>query len=207
MKKIFYIKTRKTGGTSLVRSIKRCPDITSINITKYNYKNDYTDKDIVICPCYFYKMFHDELSTRYKDYEKITIVRNPISKTISAWKYCQSTRGKSLIECLNDPPSNCISPSTWYSDWMVNHDWVHFTRSQTDGLIYKGKKQYDKLFKLEEYNKIIQYLNKRFDINLKIFHINRNCNSKTEITQEEKDKIYQMYEDDFINFGYSLQYK
>ena len=81
----------------------------------------------------FYKRQVSYFTNKYPNHLRICIVRNPYSKFLSSKNYCKSSKNKKNIEVLNNLPTKQISL----------HDWGHLTRTQTEGLIYNNKKQYD----------------------------------------------------------------
>jgi hypothetical protein len=51
-------------------------------------------------------------------YIKVAVIRNPWDRFVSGWRYCRSTKERSLPNTLSDPPSS-------------GHDYRHVTRQQT----------------------------------------------------------------------------
>lgn len=123
-------------------------------------------------------------------------MRNPVTKLLSAWRYCESTKNKPIIYNLENPPK----------EEENLHDWNHFTCSQTNSLIYNGKKQYDKVFKYENYVEIINYLGRIFDTSLNMEYKNvgdyHSCPKNAIFNKNELKTIYEFYKDDFTNFEY-----
>ncbi|MGH8519156.1 MAG: sulfotransferase family 2 domain-containing protein [Panacagrimonas sp.] len=70
-------------------------------------------------------------------YLVFSIVRNPWDRFVSGWKYCKSTRDRSLRQVLLDPPRE-------------GHDYRHLTRPQHQILLDQdGKPVYDVLLHYE----------------------------------------------------------
>ena len=85
---------------------------------------------------------------------------HPYAKAISGWSYCRSTQFRPLADALRAPPDR--SPTY--------HDWGHFTRSQTDGLVYAdddgdGDKllHADIVFKFENLARLVRFLDLVYD--------------------------------------------
>jgi hypothetical protein len=60
-----------------------------------------------------------EYARRPAEYFVFSVVRNPWDRFVSGWKYCASTRLRTLREVLLDPPQE-------------GHDYRHLTRPQVD---------------------------------------------------------------------------
>jgi len=117
-------------------------------------------------------------------------VRHPYFKFLSSKNYCNSSKNKTNIQILNNLPTRRNNP----------HDWGNLTRTQTEGLIYNDKKQYDKIFYYEDYKKICYFISNNFGTTL--IEENKNVTKKynKNLTTEEKRLIQKIYKKDFNNF-------
>lgn len=187
-RKIIYIRTPKTGSSSLIKSIQNSC-ITHTIIDDNNYKTKY-DSNILIISSECYKKYVSYFTNTYPEHLKICIVRHPYSKFLSSKNYCNSSKNKTYIEVLNNLPTRLNNL----------HDWGHLTRTQTEGLIYNDKKQYDKLFYYEEYHKVFDFISNNFGT--KIIEEHQNITKKYDnfLTSEEKKLIRKIYKKDFENF-------
>jgi len=134
-------------------------------------------------------------SGNYNNFIKIILVRDPYTKCISGWKYCNSLKTKSLIDALNNPPGGLNKCPIKYVNNLGNgtifHDWAHFTLTQTQMLIQNNKKIYDKLFKYENYTDILDFINRKLGIGIKECKLNKTNYNKKQIklTDNEKKKF------------------
>jgi hypothetical protein len=88
--KIFYIHIPKTSGTSLYANLLR----QNINIEGYFDRNTFTGIS--------YHHYHlDILPKKYNKYKKFTIVREPWSRTLSAYFYRNQKQTSFNIEHFN----------------------------------------------------------------------------------------------------------
>lgn len=93
-----FVHQRKCAGTSIIRAFdlrSREPDWHIMN-------------DGILSP---------EYATAPSGYFRFSVVRNPWDRFVSGWKYCKSTRRRSLRDVLADLPRE-------------GHDYRHLTRPQ-----------------------------------------------------------------------------
>lgn len=152
-KKIIFIHIPKTGGTSVATSLVGKP-----SGHPYLYEYYYANK------------------TYTKEFFKFCVVRNPFDRLVSGFFHIKhnytnpiykSTFNElkintfdDLILCLEIKKTRLI---------LVNNI-IHF-RSQHE-LINHKKVKMDKIYKYEEFDSIIEDLNKRLDENLTFEHLN-----------------------------------
>jgi hypothetical protein len=101
--KCIFVHQRKCAGTSVIATFGLQPDDPD-----YHYMNDGA--------------LSAEYAQRPSDHFIFSVIRNPWDRFVSGWKYCASTRTRSLRDVLLDPP-------------QTGHDYRHVTRPQVDILV------------------------------------------------------------------------
>ena len=96
--KCIFIHQRKCAGTSIIRAFD-----LNLSDADWHFMNDG-----VLSP---------EYASAPADYFRFSVVRNPWDRFISGWKYCASTRRRSLRDVLTNLPPE-------------GHDYRHLTRPQ-----------------------------------------------------------------------------
>lgn len=131
------------------------------------------------------------------------VIRNPYSRCISSWKYCESTRTRTLLDCLKNPPDVEVSYH------KRGHDYRHFTLPQSHWLFHPTtNKRVHHLLKFENieeeiYNLCNEYgikINKKLR-NLKLGKYDYNM----QLTSQEKEAIYNFYKVDFDKFDFKKE--
>lgn len=113
-----FIHQRKCAGTS----IKLAFDLSRDDANWHTLNDGIQDPDFV---------------SRLPGYLVFAVCRNPWDRFVSGWKYCASTRKRSLRSVLIDPPAS-------------GHDWRHLTRAQHETLYdTQGRPAFDVLLRYE----------------------------------------------------------
>lgn len=146
--RILYLQTPKTGGTSvetLLRSLFHPTEIMRIDgLTKcLPSKQVLHAKRVFIISDIAVPKFKRSYPSIWDECSKFGVCRDPYSKLLSAWKYCESTKHRSLSQCLRFPPEK-----SWWRRY--DHDYVHFTMLQSDFLLDSyGNLVVDQLLRFE----------------------------------------------------------
>lgn len=203
--KIIYIKTPKTAGTALTGILKKeFPHFIEIYIEtkKWPSKESIEKANLIILGEVIAKKFKKKHPEVWEQASSFAIVRNPYDKTISAWKYCKTTKNKSLHNILSGSmPRNKF----WTKD---NHDYIHFTLSQAHCLIENNHPIVDKIFRFEDITKQPEELFSYLQLTASSFLPHKNpTKNRTgydlkSLSQPILDLIYQHYYDDFHHFNY-----
>jgi hypothetical protein len=202
--RIIYVKTPKTAGSSLrsllVENVIPYEEVDGE--TKVWPADEALNKaKLIIVGDVVAKKFRQKYPGLWSESRSFAIVRHPYDKTVSAWKYCKSTRNKELKHVLS---SAMPKPGFWR---RYNHDYVHFTLTQSSFLVSGDQIIVERIFKFEEITQNPEGLFEFLGLKLAaIPHKNRNLRregySASQLPREILDMIYQRFQDDFINFNY-----
>jgi Sulfotransferase family len=104
-----FVRQRKCASTSIVRAFGLEPESSDGKFSSQG----------VLSPSW------RKQRELYQRYLVFAVVRNPWDRFVSGWRYCNSTRERSLVEVLRDPPAS-------------GHDYRHLTRPQHATLLGDG---------------------------------------------------------------------
>lgn len=148
---------------------------------------------------------YDIYQKKYKDYLVFTIIRNPWDRFISGWKYCSSTKQKSINDVINNLPKQHPNvPITHH----LNHDFIHLTRTQysfinkNNVLIPEVIIRYENL--QEEFDKLCDRLSKP---RIKFPKLNTTNHTHYKDYFKDKnviDKFNELYKVDIEKFNYNF---
>lgn len=189
-----YIHIPKTAGTSIEQFLK---DNGKNSIDYLGVRNNRSLHHLLAhelkkeVPFIFYK------------YYKFSIVRNPYDRLLSEyyWTPIQGVGFKSgqskadFITYVSSVVKNRLYFTNIYNDHFI---------PQAD-FLYNGKKiLIDQLFRYEDLEWTIEYLKKKLNIENNLPYLNKSNKNikKTEWTQRQKERIYKIYQKDFIIFNY-----
>ena len=207
---LMYVRSPKTASSSIVEMFKRnfknvieIHDSTSIIRLSQDVVNNPPNDDCVVCVASVFYMKHkQELNNLFRKKITFGITRNPYTKAVSAWKYCKAIKNKPLLDVLYNPPQ----PRR-----HNNHDWIHFSRTQSEGLFYDlntvtPQKNVDLLFKFEDLEKLTNFLFLIFGYSFSLKHINITKNKPHyDISEEEIKMINENYKLDFKLLDYKIE--
>jgi hypothetical protein len=165
---LYFIHTRKNAGTSVIDFLGR----TGV---KFNVVDAPVPNGV-----------------------SIAIARNPYTRCVSAWKYCSTTRNRSLLDCLADPPKPGDISSSWVKP---GHDYRHFTKKQSQ-FMFSGDQQPSYTLRFENLENDLRDLCLTLDLPfVRLNHYNKGSYHHT-LTDEEREAVYQFYKEDFEKLGY-----
>ncbi len=201
---VIYVRTPKVVSSSILLALEESGRLVNM-LNKKNQRKDFLKNvdlsDKIICVGAYKNRiwFKDNYPQIWENAFKWAVVRNPYDKTISAWKYLESTSGKTLSEVLTSPPNE--------EDNF--RDYLHFTRTQSETLSTKGKLYVNYMLKYENLGEEWIKLGDELGIKLpELPVVNKTASrvrahSTDSLSQDEKKMIQDRYNLDFENFGYS----
>lgn len=133
------------------------------------------------------------------------VMRDPFDRVISSWKYCQSTRNRTLLEALMDPPKE----TDHHPGLTQGHDYRHFTKLQSDYLYdCDRERRVRHILRYERLEKDLGWLCNRYNVPAKKLPLanigkHRLGYSPAMLTNKEKQLIVELYNDDFELLGYN----
>jgi len=145
---------------------------------------------------------------------KITIVRNPYDRFISIFYYLKEggknnpifpnaeKHTSNLFKKYNiNKPIDIFTADKWIKNKILSID---FFKPQTSYICDNYyNKVIDQIYRFEEMNKLYDYLNRLLNIKLNVSNKINNTITKKELTEKEKEYIYEYYINDFNLLGYS----
>jgi len=194
---LLYVRSPKTASTSIAELLKEhFPKPLEIHdSTKITMLSQIPNTTPIIVASVFYMKYKHELIQLYGKRITFGIVRDPYTKATSAWKYCKAIKNKPLLNALTAPPKPRRHD---------NHDWIHFTRLQTEGLFHPPTDttpiyypSVDLLFKFEELHKLTEFLKYIYNKDFVLKYHNRTKHKTDQITINEQKAIETLYAKDF----------
>jgi hypothetical protein len=113
---------------------------------------------------------------QYPSYFHFSVVRNPYDRFISGWKYCKAAQDKSVLEVLQNLPTDDLSANRENDpNGRRSHDYVHITRPQYEIIFHEdGTFGVDFVIRFErlqaDFNRVCNILGKP---HVELFHANK----------------------------------
>lgn len=197
-KKLIFINIPKNAGTSIIMSMGIEDVHTDTNV--------YMDKNISDYKTHYYEYWNK--------YKKFSVVRNPIDRFISAYKFSRmkesewfSSTGKNGLRkhdhydlCnkmdINDYIEFLYKNPKKFNLWLIPQSWFFMSKD-------RNKNNFTEIDYFIRYENLIEDLKK-----VKIYNIKKINNSKIEddsliqLSKKSLNLLHIIYEIDFINFEY-----
>ena len=193
--KIIFVHIPKTGGTSIEKALK----LTS-------RENGYgVNKEKKAVQHYDYNEYRYSLGAeKFDKYYKFTISRNPYEKVISEFfwlkfkaklnedNFQKKTFDEYLDYCKHIVNNKLYKLSIFHDHFKPQHEFIYNN---------KDKLMINKILRFENFKYIKKFILLKFKKNLQHDN-NNNKKEKIILTDEQKEKIYQIYHKDFILLKY-----
>jgi hypothetical protein len=192
IRKIIFIHIPKTAGSSIEHLLRDEGkyELDFIGVRNGRSTHHYMGIEL--------KMILKEL---YPTYYKFSFVRNPYDRLISEYFWCRINNvghkfNKTFDEFL-DYVEDVIKNKKFFKP--IEND--HFI-PQYSFLFFNNKLIVNNIFKYEDIETVAPLIKKRLKIKTSLQHLNKSVKNEITLTQEQKDRIYNLYRIDFETFNY-----
>ena len=192
IRKIIFIHIPKTAGSSIEHLLRDEGkyELDFIGVRNGRSTHHYMGIEL--------KMILKEL---YPTYYKFSFVRNPYDRLISEYFWCRINNvghkfNKTFDEFL-DYVEDVIKNKKFFKP--IEND--HFI-PQYSFLFFNNKLIVNNIFKYEDIETVTPLIKKRLKIKTSLQHLNKSVKNEITLTQEQKDRIYNLYQIDFQTFNY-----
>lgn len=179
--KVLFIHIPKTAGVSIINML----DTTSLCLWKNHKVHSHYSYDTA-----------KSVENIQDDIFKFSVVRDPFTRTYSYFKHFNKIN---KVNYSMDDFLNVVEGASSFKDTPL----VQFTQSHY--LFNDGKNQMDKTYKFENLKELEK------DFGVKLGKDNKGVYSKEEYNNDYTNKVINrvldIYEEDFINFGYSMDFR
>jgi hypothetical protein len=194
-KRCIFIHIPKTAGTSIEHFIKdnNKNHLELIGVLNNRSMQHYTAQEL--------KNIYPVV---YNNYYKFSIVRNPYERLLSEYYWTpvpdlgfKSGRNKAdfLYHVIDIVKNNKYNENIYYDHLAPQYSFICNNKKQ---LVI------DQLFKYEDLEWVSSYLKKKLEIESDFPYLNKSKSliKKDDWTPNQKEKIYKLYKNDFLLFGY-----
>lgn len=196
-KKILFVHIPKTGGQSVTKYLlQNLGEKTNLKNSKYGLINNKKSK--IEGPYHFHHLLLREykslgLVKNIDDYFKISVVRNPYSRFVSAFYFNNLQDKFSYTDVLKQLP---------FED--KNLDLYRMFIPQVDYLKIGGKIKIDKLFYQENLKELFNFFNNEYMMKGNYYTNISKTTEQKPLTKKDIILINQLYFVDFREFGYKM---
>jgi hypothetical protein len=194
-RKIIFVHIPKTAGSSIENAL---------GLLRSGCENGYGYKDIAGRPVALQHLLPDGIrkiigEEAFSRYTKFTVCRNPYNRIVSEyhWRVCNKIGRVRSFDGFLDEVENVIKNNLYnnYSDHFIpQSDFIYDS---------EGNQMVDHLFRFEKLDKVEQLLQDNFGTDkLKRLETSVPSREKIVLTNEQKERVYKLYERDFILLGY-----
>ena len=186
-RKIIFIHIPKTAGSSIEQLLRDEGkyELDFIGVRNGRSTHHYMGIELKLI-----------LKDLYQTYYKFSFVRNPYDRLISEYFWCRINNvgykfNKTFDEFL-DYVEDVIKNKKFFKP--IEND--HFI-PQYSFLFFNNKLIVNNIFKYEDIETVAPLIKKRLKIKTSLQHLNKSVKNEITLTQEQKDRIYNLYQIDF----------
>jgi hypothetical protein len=194
-KKCIYIHIPKTAGTSVEQFLR---ENGKNGLQYHGVRNGRSMHHFTAFDLKY------EIPLTFQNYYKFTFVRNPYDRLLSEYYWTPIPgvgykSGQTKADFITYV-SRVVNKRLFFDNIFNDHFIPQYL------FIYNGKKFIiDDIFKYEDLNKTVDILKEKLNINTNFPCLNKSINStiiKTGWNENQKERIYKIYKNDFILFNY-----
>jgi hypothetical protein len=131
---------------------------------------------------------------KVRDFVSFAVARNPYTRCVSSWKFCETTCNRPLLDCLANPPVKG-------HNGRRNDDYTHFTKKQSE-FIFEDGIGVNHILRFENLEEDLRNMFSLYNVSIPpLPKLNKGSYDYT-LSDEEREAIYEFYKEDFINLGY-----
>lgn len=192
-KKCIFIHIPKTAGTSIEQFLK---DKGQNEIMFHGVQNNRSLHHLTALE------FKRIIPSVFNNYYKFSMVRNPYDRLLSEYYWTPvpnlgfkygKTKADFLYKVINIVKNKRFFDNIYYDHFIPQYMFL-----------YEGKKIIiDEVFKYESLKDATDYLKNKLNINMDFPYFNKSVKNNNDYWNDmQKEKIYNLYKNDFILFGY-----
>ncbi len=206
--KLIFIHVPKTGGTTIISSLyhKLGPRfnglLSPIHGVMIGEPIGPLHQHSSVSQLFKHCNYDGFIADIFAEYDSFSVVRNPFDVLVSYYHFFK----QSDALYVQSPDIAIRARKLGFKEWLMTmDDTMMESRTQTSYVALNGVLLIKKIFKYENYNEVLAYLD-RFGINKVSMRANSSeHNHYSEYYDSESCAfVLQKYADDFTNFGYSL---
>ncbi len=180
-----FVHVPKAAGTSIVNLLYKRHDWCHLALCDYEFEIG---------------------KEKFNSYKKLTFVRHPVDRFISAFNYLKYTSSIEYDKCWAHKYINSLDINEFVSVWLteenVKNSSIDHFRTQMSFIC--DKRCFNGIFKVEEMNDKENEITKFIpDFSLG-FRKNKSVTKENILTKKSIDRIFEVYKCDFDNFGYEI---
>jgi hypothetical protein len=190
-KKCIFIHIPKTAGTSIEQFIKDNGknEIEYLGVKNNRSMHHYTASELKKIEPHIFDIYY-----------KFSIVRNPYERLLSEYYWCPIPDvgfkyGKTKVEFLNYV-SKVVKGKRYFENIYNDHFIPQYM------FVYNNKLIVDHIFRYEDLEWVIDFLKKKLNIERNFPTLNKLKITKSDWNENQKNRIYKLYKNDFILFNY-----